>query len=366
MRRSFTRLLCLMGVLALLACGAYALSSGDSLVSLRYLREVFMPGAVEQGSTAANSKLQETYDAAKSTLDELQAGYTGQAGTGGSYSASLQARDWSEGDTVEIGTGSGLLMLEGTASVTHNGVLVDVTEGTEVASGSRLTAGHRYLAGEDTTVQAQVISGAASMGVQGSYTYTAGEGGSIPFYDVSQTDWFYDPVCYVYENGLFSGVSEHQFGPSDPMNRAMLMTVLYQMAGAPAGELQAADVHFDDVPESAWYADYVKWGAAQGITAGTGENTFSPEQQVTRQQVVTLLYSFTRSYLGLTPGAGADLSGYQDLGQVSSWALEAMAWAVGEGIVSSSSADALTLSPELNANRAEVATMLRAFSEKIL
>ena len=97
-----------------------------------------------------------------------------------------------------------------------------------------------------------------------------------------------------------------------------------------------------------------------------GENTFSPEQQVTRQQVVTLLYSFTRSYLGLTPGAGADLSGYQDLGQVSSWALEAMAWAVGEGIVSSSSADALTLSPELNANRAEVATMLRAFSEKIL
>ena len=150
------------------------------------------------------------------------------------------------------------------------------------------------------------------------------------------------------------------------MNRAMLMTVLYQMAGAPAGELQAADVHFDDVPDSAWYADYVKWGAAQGITAGTGENTFSPEQQVTRQQVVTLLYSFTRSYLGLTPGAGADLSGYQDLGQVSSWALEAMAWAVGEGIVSSSSADALTLSPELNANRAEVATMLRAFSEKIL
>ena len=136
MRRSFTRLLCLMGVLVLLACGAYALSSGDSLVSLRYLREVFMPGAVEQGSTAANSKLQETYDAAKSTLDELQAGYTGQAGTGGSYSASLQARDWSEGDTVEIGTGSGLLMLEGTAWVTHNGVLVDVTEGTEVASGS--------------------------------------------------------------------------------------------------------------------------------------------------------------------------------------------------------------------------------------
>ena len=82
--------------------------------------------------------------------------------------------------------------------------------------------------------------------------------------------------------------------------------------------------------------------------------------------MVTLLYSFTRGYLGLTLGAGADLSGYRDLEQVDGWAREAMAWAVGQGIVSSSSADALILSPRQSANRAEVATMLRAFSEKFL
>ena len=365
MKKSAVRLICLTGVLVVLACGAYALASGDSLVSLRYLQETFLPQATEQGTQAAEQKLQETYDAAKEQLDQLQSGYLGGE-AGGSYSSALQPRAWSDGDMVEIGTGAGLLMLEGAITVTHSGALVDVTDGTEVASGSRLTAGHRYLAGEDTTVQAQVISGAASMGVQGAYVYTAGEGESTPFYDVCQTDWFYAPVSYVYENGLFSGISAHSFGPGDPMNRAMLMTVLYQMAGAPADELQAADVSFSDVPDSAWYASYVKWGASQGITAGTGENTFSPEQQITRQQVVTLLYSFTRSYLGLTPGTGADLSGYQDLDQVSSWALEAMSWAVGQGIVSSSSADVLTLSPEQNANRAEVATMLRAFSEKIL
>ena len=365
MKKSAARLLCLTGVLAVLACGAYALSSGDSLVSLRYLQEVFFPQAVEQGTQAAGEKLQETYDAAKEQLDQLQSSYLGGQ-AGGSYSAALQPREWSDGDTVEVGTGSGLLLLEGTVTVTHNGALIDVTDGAEVASGGRLTAGHRYLAGEDTTVQAQVISGAASMGVQGAYTYTAGEEESTPFYDVCRTDWFYDPVSYVYANSLFSGMSQHEFGPGEPMNRAMLMTVLYQMAGAPADELQAADVSFSDVPESAWYADYVKWGAAQGITGGTGENTFSPEQQVTRQEVVTLLYSFTRSYLGLTPGAGADLSGYQDLGTVDSWALESMSWAVGQGIVSSSSADALTLSPRQSANRAEVAAMLRAFSEKIL
>ena len=150
------------------------------------------------------------------------------------------------------------------------------------------------------------------------------------------------------------------------MNRAMLMTVLYQMAGAPKEELENASVTFADVPESAWYAPYVKWGAEQGITAGTGADTFSPEQQVTRQQVAALLYSFTTSYLGLEAAEGADLSGYQDLGQASEWAHNALSWAVAEGIISSSSTDGLTLSPQKSANRAEVATMLRAFAEKII
>ena len=365
MKRSAARLLCLGGVLAVLACGAYALSAGDSLVSLSYLRELFIPQAVEAGTQAAGDRLQETYDAAREELDAVQAELTGGQGSG-SYSADLSPRDWAGGDTIQIATGAGLLPLEGAVTVTHSGVLIDVTDGTETASGSRLTAGHRYLAGEDTAVSAQVISGAASMGVQGGYVLAPGDGASAPFYDVCSTDWFCGAVNYVYQNGLFSGVSEHSFGPGETMNRAMLMTVLYQMAGAPADELQAADVSFSDVPDSAWYASYVKWGAAQGITGGTGEDTFSPEQQITRQEVVTLLYSFTRGYLGLTPGTGADLSGYQDLEQTDGWAREAMAWAVGAGIISSSSSDALTLSPRQSASRAEMAVMLRAFSEKIL
>lgn len=369
MKKSVARLLCAVGALALMACGAFALSSGDSLVTLSYLKSTFLPSAVEMGAAAANAKLQETYNGAKNTLDDVQKSYlTGTTGgePGVLYSTSLQARNWNEGAAVELPTGSGVLMLEGGVTVSHSGAVIDVTAGTEVASGSRLTANHRYLVGEDTTALLTVLSGAAQMGVQGSYEETEEGAKTTPFYDVCRTDWYYAPVNYVYENSLFSGMDENHFGPSSAMNRAMLMTVLYRIAGSPSSQLQSASVSFSDVPDSAWYSAYVKWGAGQGITAGTGINTFSPEQQVTRQQVVVLLYSFAANYLGLKMADGADLSAYQDLAQTSDWARQALSWAVAEGVIGSSSADALTLSPQKNANRAEVATMLRAFSEKIL
>lgn len=365
MKKKVLRLAVTAGVLLVLACGAYALSSGDSLISLSYLNNTVIPSAVSQGTTAANQKLQEAYDQAKSTLDALQQGYLGQStGTSGSYSTSFQPREWKGGDKVELTTGSGLFVLSGTAVVIHNGAFIDVTEGSEIASGSRLTTGHRYLTGEDTTAFISVSSGAAQMGVQGSYTYTAGSGSAIPFYDVSTQDWFYTQVCYAYENGLFSGVDATHFGPYEAMNRAMLMTVLYRLAGSPEDELLSADASFSDVPDSAWYAAYVKWGADQGITAGTGPNTFGPELKVTREQIVVLLHSFVRNYLGQSADARADLSGYQDLSQASVWARDSFAWAVAEGIVGSTSSSTLTLSPQNSATRAEVAAMLRVFAEK--
>lgn len=369
MKRPVLRLACALAVLTLLACGAYALTSGDSLISLSYLKNTFLPQAVSQGGQAAEEKLQQTYDGAKNTLDQLQKGYLAQiTGDEGSvlYSGTLQPRDWNEGDEVELTTGSGVLMLEGAASVTHDGAFVDVTAGEEVPSGGRLTANHRYLAGEDTQARITVLSGAARLGVQGAYDYTGGGVKATPFYDVCRTDWFYGPVNYAYQNQLFSGVDAHHFGPAAVMNRAMLMTVLYRLAGSPEDQLAAADVSFSDVSDTAWYASYVKWGAAQGITAGIAPNLFGPGHEITREQIVALLYSFGTKYLGLTLEKRADLSGYQDLSQASGWAQDALSWAVAEGIISSSSTDTLILNPQRSASRAEVATMLRAFAEKIL
>lgn len=353
--------------LVLLAGGAYAAVSGDSLVSLSYLTQSFLPQAAQAGTQAANSALDQTYQDALSALDQARGEVLGGApGETGLVSAALQPRDWFDGQDIGLSTGSGVLLLQGTATVVHNGAVVDVTDGTEVPSGGRLAANHRYLVGEDTAAKVTILSGWASMGVQGSYAVAGGKGSHTPFADVSQLDWFYAPVGYVYEHNLFSGMEEHRFGPSAPMTRAMLMTVLYQLAGAPANELASASMTLSDVPNTAWFAPYVKWGVSQGIASGTGVDTFSPNSQITREQVVVMLYSFASSYMGKSMGQGADLSGYQDQGKVSTWAVQAMSWAVANGVVSgSSNGGAMYLNPQYSANRAEVAAMLRAFAEKI-
>ena len=255
---------------------------------------------------------------------------------------------------------------QGAACVTHDGAVVDVTEGTEVLSGEALAANHRYLVGEDTAAIFTVQSGWAQVGVQGSYTLSGGAENPTPFADVKRSDWYYDPVSYVYGNHLFSGMSEHAFGPGEPMTRAMLVTVLYQLAGAPQDELAAAGAQLTDVADGAWYASYVRWAVDHGIASGTGNGAFSPDGQVTREQVVVMLYSFAGGYLGLNTDLGADLSAFSDAGQVSSWAVEAMAWAVDRGVVSGSAdAGGLSLNPGRSANRAEVAAMLRSFAESL-
>lgn len=365
--KKLLRPLALAAAFVLLAAGSYAAVSGDGPVSLSYLVETFMPQAFRAGTEAAYEQLEDTYVSAKSTLDTVHGQVTsGGVVSTGLYSDTLQRREWYNGQRITLGTGSGALLLEGYAAVTHNGAVVDVTDGIEVVSGGALSAGHRYLVGENTTATITIQSGYAAMGVQGSYTVEGGNANAAPFVDVQQSDWYYEPVNYVYQKKLFSGMSEHTFGPKEPMTRAMLTTVLYQLAGAPAGEMASADVSLSDVADNAWYAPYVKWAVSQGVTAGTGNGTFSPNMQVTREQVVVMLYSFASNYMGMSVGQGADLSAYQDQGKVSSWAREAMAWAVAQGVVSGAdNGGVLTLNPQYNANRSEVATMLRSFAEKI-
>lgn len=362
--KKYLRLLGIAFVLSLLAVGGYAASSNDSLISLSYLRENFFPKAVQAGEEAAGKALQDAYNSALSQLDAVHGGMAGSSGRGGVYSDTLQPRLWSDGQTISLSTGAGFLMLEGSAAAAHNGALVDVTDGAEVASGAGLVPGHRYLVGEDTTAAVTVLSGQASLGIQGGYTLTPGKSQHTPFFDVAQNDWFYAPVSYAYEQGLFSGMDANHFDPGGSMNRAMLVSVLHRLAGSPA---PGGGVSFVDVPDGQWFSQAVRWGAAQGITSGTGENTFSPSGQVTREQTVVMLYNYTVKYLKKSAAGQADLSGYQDLNQVSGWARTALAWAVEEGIVSGvDNGGILTLEPQRGATRAEMATMLRSFCEKIL
>lgn len=348
--------------LVLLAGAAYAASSGDSLISLSYLRDTFFPSAVQAGEEAGEKALQDSYDKAAAQLDAAQSG-VGGIGTG-SFSGSLQRRDWSDGQIITLTTGGGFLLLDGAATVVHTGAVVDVTAGTELASGGTLVQNHRYLVGEDTSAAVTVRSGQAALGVQGSYALTAGKSQYTPFYDVKQSDWFYAQVNFAYERSLFSGVDGHHFSPNTSTNRAMLVSVLHRLADSPA---PAGGVSFTDVPDGQWYSQSVRWGAAQGITSGTGNGTFSPNSTVTREQAVAMLYNYALRQAGLDVSGGADLSGYRDLNKLSGWAKPAMSWAVDRGIISgAANGGVITLDPQRGATRAEMASMLRVFCEKIL
>ena len=359
--KNFLRPVGLALAFLMLTAGAYAVASGDSVVSLSYLQSTFFPKAVQAGEEVGNQALQKTYDSAKAQLDAVHGG----AGEGGSGSSSdtLQRQTWTDGQIISLSTGAGFLMLDGSATVVHTGAVIDVTAGTEVSSGSALAQNHRYVVGENTDAAVTIRSGEAALGVQGGYSLTPGKGQHTPFYDVSQTDWFYAPVGYAYENGLFSGMDANHFSPGSPMNRAMLMSVLHRMAGAPA---PVGQISFQDV-KGGWYAQAVLWGASQGITSGKGNGLFDPDGLVTREQSVVMMYNYAVNYMGLKAGTGADLSKYGDLSRLSSWARPAMAWAVERGIISGvKNGSSVTLEPQRSATRAEMATMLRAFRENIL
>ena len=361
--KRYPRLLGTALAMVMLAAGAYAASSNDSLISLSYLRDIFFPKAVQAGEEAANQALRDVYDDA---LDQLAAARTSPSGSArnGGYSDTLQPRVWSDGQTITLPTGSGFLPLEGSARLSHSGAVVDTTNGTETASGAVLVPGHRYLIGEDTSATITVLSGEASIALQGSYALTAGKSQHTPFYDVSQDDWFYVQVNYAYEQGLFSGMDQNHFAPGGSMNRAMLLSVLHRLAGSPA---QNEGPSFADVPDGQWYSQAIRWGAAQGITSGTGGNSFSPFNPVTREQTVTLLYNYASQYLKKDVRTQAGLSGYRDQALVSGWARPALTWAVGEGIISGvDNGGGRILEPQRGATRAEMAAMLKAFSEKIL
>lgn len=346
--------------LAALAVTASAAAPEDSLISLRYWKETLFPQAVQAGEEAADQLLQKTYDAALAELNTIPVQPAPE--DTGLFSETLQARACADGQRITLSPGGSFLMLLGSAKVEHSGGVVDVTAGEEVPSGGLLSAGHRYLT--ETAASVTILSGYAHLGVQGPYAVADGRENPTPFCDVSQTDWFYPQVGYAYERGLFSGLEEHRFGPEAPMTRAMLMTVLYRIAGSPEQELNSAQITLSDVPAEEWFAPYVRWAVEQKIASGTGENAFSPNRSITREQLVVLLYSFSQNYLKRPMEEGADLSGYQDLSQLSPWAAQAMAWAVGQGIVTSSSDTQLTLSPQRSASRAEVSAMLRAFLER--
>ncbi|MDD6643669.1 MAG: S-layer homology domain-containing protein [Firmicutes bacterium] len=179
----------------------------------------------------------------------------------------------------------------------------------------------------------------------------------VEFTDVSEKAWYYDAVEYAVENNLMNGVGGGNFDPEGSMTRAMLVTVLWRYEGEPA----EGENTFTDVPNGTWYTGAVAWAAANGIVGGVGNGKFDPNGIITREQMATILFRYAQKR-GLDTSKRGDLSVFPDSGKVSSWAKDAMRWAVAEKIINGSDGYLL---PRGNATRAQVAALLMRFINKI-
>lgn len=188
------------------------------------------------------------------------------------------------------------------------------------------------------------------------YGQTANRIHTISYNDVTAGDWFTSDVIYVTLTGLMNGTGDG-FSPNNNINRAQLVTVLYRMAGQPE---VTGENPFTDVPDGQWYTDAVLWAAENGITDGTSETTFSPNDALSREQMATFLYRFANFEAGEPIEVTGDLSGYTDADLVADYAVDAMTWAVGEGVISGIGNN--TLAPDNTASRAQMATVLTRYT----
>ena len=152
---------------------------------------------------------------------------------------------------------------------------------------------------------------------------------SRAFTDVTAGSWCHEHIDFVVTNGLFYGTSNSIFAPDQHLTRAMMVTVLWRAAGCP--ENKSASV-FADVADGAYYAKAVAWAAENGVVLGTSAKTFSPNDNVTREQMAVILFRYAK-LCGKAGSSGGDLSSFADAGSVSAYAADAMAWAVKNGII---------------------------------
>ena len=180
------------------------------------------------------------------------------------------------------------------------------------------------------------------------------------FQDVAQSDWFYNAVQYVSQQGLMSGVAANRFDPNGLLTRGMIAQILYAMEGRPA---VAEGAGFADVAENDWYAAAVNWAAAQNIVSGTGGNQFSPNSNLTREQMALILYRYAE-YKGYDVSQGGMAAReFADSDKISDWAGQAVTWAVNAGLLSGRSGN--QLEPSGTATRAEVAQVLTSFMQNV-
>ena len=175
----------------------------------------------------------------------------------------------------------------------------------------------------------------------------------LPFEDVNEDDWFYEYVKEVYDEELMKGVAGDKFAPFSSTTRGMIATVIHRLEKCPE---PSSEMRFADVAET-WYYDAIRWGTEKEILKGYSSKKFAPKDNVTREQLIAILYRYA-TMKGFDTEARSELDTFEDADRVSGYAVEAMQWAVAEGIIEGSGG---RLKPRDEANRAEVAAIMSRF-----
>lgn len=183
----------------------------------------------------------------------------------------------------------------------------------------------------------------------------------LPFTDVPEGAWYEDAAAYVYEHGLMAGTSATTFAPDATTSRSMIATILWRMAGSPVVNYA---MDYTDVAQGQWYSEAIRWAASEGIVGGYGNGLFGTNDPITREQFAAMLYRFAQEQgYDVSIGENTNILSYTDVADLSEYAISAMQWAVGAGIINGTG-DGSTLSPHGQATRAQAAVMLMRFCEE--
>ncbi|MCL2152229.1 MAG: S-layer homology domain-containing protein [Oscillospiraceae bacterium] len=188
---------------------------------------------------------------------------------------------------------------------------------------------------------------------------TKADGWENPYIDVNDNDWFYDTVRFISTRNLMKGTAANIFSPNTAMTRAMMVTILYRLENQP---LVSSSVRFPDIQSGQWYTEAVIWAAENGIVYGYANGSFGWNDNVTREEFVTILYRYA-ALKEFDISASSELLNFTDIDDIGEWALEAMKWAVAFGIIQGRTPTALV--PRDSATRAEVAMIIRRYLEAL-
>jgi len=361
-------LVLLMAVGMVTVSASPAGSIGDPLISRRHLEGAF----AESLRTEVAEMLESSTGKALSRLYEIYLEVAGYI-----FAPRFTPVTISAGETLLLGPGASFVLLSGSASLTvSNGTVIDVATGNEAVSGLTLLQNHRYFCAENTMAGVTALS--AATGLVDGFHYLGGTifapqtpapppelpppaPQQLPFVDVPSTAWFRPAVEFVFQNGLFAGTGPTTFSPNAAMTRGMFVTVLHRLDGLP--EVGFGGAFSDVVNPEAFYFNAVTWANINGIVTGFEDGTFRPNMAITREQMASIMHRYAAYRNRSMIVFDTSLDTFPDRGNVSHFALESMQWAVTWQIIRGT-ADG-RLMPRNTATRAEVAQIILNYTEHV-